>query len=365
MGVETPEVNPDQGWQFSPFTRRAASVIAMVTFIAIAVILVWQMITLLLVLFLGVLFAIFLRGLTNHVVKRTPLGENLALFAVTASLVAFFGVTGWFMAPSVAEQATEGAEIIPQAIAQLQHWFAETPMGQRILTELEDVDLSSVFDGAILGPVGGAVFGTVGAISHFFFIIFVGIYFAFDPNAYKRGMVSMVPLHYRERAEEIIDVCTHQLAWWLIGRLMAMLGVAIMVSVGLWILGVPLPLFLGLIAGLFSFVPILGPIVSVVPAALVALLMGPQYVLWVGFLYMGAQAVESYFITPMVQHRVVSMPHAMTLIAEIFAGILFGVIGITVATPLAVLLMALINMIYVEDVLGDTTPFRELADKYH
>lgn len=352
-------------WGFSEFTRRAASVIGLVVLVVVMLILGWQLLSLLLVLFLGVLLAIFLRGLTIRVSRFTPLGETSSLFVVTATLIILMGGTGWLMAGPVADQIELVGEKIPQAFAELQQWLEATPLGARLLDELAQIDPAQLLRGGILGPLGGAVFGVAGAVSHLLFVVAVGVYLAFDPDAYKRGTVRLVPLHYRERAEEILDVCAHQLAWWLVGRLLAMLAVAVMITVGLWILGVPLPLFLGLIAGLFSFVPILGPLVSWVPAALIAFLVGPQYVIWTALLYLGAQGVESYFITPMVQHRVVSLPHAMTLIAEVFAAILFGLIGITVATPLAVLLMALINMIYVEDVLGDTTPFTELAEKYH
>lgn len=358
------ELNHRDETGFSPFVGRAASVVAMVVLSVVILLLGWQMITLLLVLFLGVLLAIFLRGLTQQLVRYTAMNDTLALVVIAVILVVIFGGSGWLMAPAISTQATEIADKIPEALDELQYWLEEVPAGQRLMGELAEVELAEIFRGAVLGPLGGALFGVAGAISHAVFVLFVGIYFAYDPRVYKRGMVRMVPMHYRERAEEIIAVSVHQLAWWLIGRLLAMLGVAVMVTIGLWLLGIPLPIFLGLIAGLLSFVPILGPIVSAIPAALVALLVGPEFVLWTILVFIGAQAVESYVITPMVQHRFVSLPHAMTLIAEIFAGILFGVIGITVATPLAVLLMALINMIYVEDVLGDTTPFTDLAAEY-
>lgn len=357
------ELRKEGGRGFTPFTRRAATLLGMATFIAVIALLVWQMITLILVLFLGILLAIFLRGLSVWVAERTKLTDHWALFAITTVLVLLIGVSGWFIAPEVARQANEIGDLIAQATVELQEWISRTALAQQVLVELEDFDLSGFLGGEVLGQVGGAFVGVAGALSHMAFVVVVGVYFAFDPEVYKRGIIRMAPLNYRQRVEEIIAVSTHQLAWWLIGRLLAMLGVAVIITVGLSILGVPLPIFLGVLAGLFSFVPILGPIVSVIPAALLALLVGPYHVIWVMLLFMGAQAVESYLITPVVQYRVVSLPHAMTLIAEIFAGILFGVIGITVATPLAVLLMALINMIYIEDVLGDETHFTELAEK--
>ncbi len=373
MGTDTdepPSDHPDElqkrdSSTFSDFTRQAATVLAMAAIIIVLFLLVWELITLLLVLFLGVLLAILLRGLANHLTTYTKLNDTISLFVVTGVLLLIFGITGWLAAPAVGEQASLIADKTPEALEEVQRVLERVPLGERLLDELAEVDLGEFLRGGLLGPLGGAVFGFAGALSHGLFVIAVAFYLAYDPEVYKRGMVRLMPLHYRDRAEEIIAVCTFQLAWWLIGRLLAMAGVAIIITIGLWLLGIPLFGLLGLIAGLLSFVPILGPLVSFIPAALVAILVGPQYVIWVGLLFLGAQAVESYFITPVVQHRFVSLPHAMTLIAEIFAGILFGIIGITIATPLAVLIMALVNMIYVEDALGDTTPFRDLADRYH
>ncbi len=359
---EDPSSTAENG-RFSSYTRRVAIAVAMVIFVGIILLLAWQLITLILVLFLGILFSVFLRGLTNQLTDRTTLGDHWALTIVCTVLVIFFGTAGWLLAPEISDQASLIAEKIPEAIDELGQWAEQTTVGLTLLEELDELDVGEVVGGGILGQVGGAVFGVAEGLSYFVFVIFVGLYLSIDPEVYKRGMLRMVPLYHRDRAWEVIEVCSHQMAWWLIGRLVAMVAVGVIITVGLWILGVPLAFFLGFLAGLFSFVPILGPIVSFFPAGLVAILMGPEYVIWVALLFLGAQAMESYFITPMVQHRVVSLPHAMTLIAEIFGGILFGIIGITIATPLAVLLIAVVNMVYVEDVLGDTTTFSKLAEE--
>ncbi len=370
MGSDDTTSQPDKSsspraskGHFSPFTRRVAVALAMVIFVGVILFLFWQLITLILITFLGILFAVFLRGLTNHVTRLTPLNEHWALFTVATTMVLLFAAGGWLLAPQISDQASLIGEMIPEAIAELQNWAEGTTLGQSVLHELEELDLGEFVGGGFLGQLGGAVFGVAEVISYAVYVLFVGLYLAIDPEVYKRGILRMVPLTHRERAAEIIEVCAHQLAWWLIGRLVAMVAVGVLITVGLWILDIPLAFFLGFLAGLFSFVPILGPIVSFFPAGLVALLVGPEFVIWVALLFLGAQAIESYFITPIVQHRVVSLPHAMTLIAEIFGGILFGLIGITIATPLAVLIIALVNMIYVEDVLGDTTPFTEIAEE--
>lgn len=365
MGTDEPrldrhdeDIAKSDEWGFSPFTRRAASVLAMTAVFVALSILLWQSLSLLLVLFLGILFALFLRGPTNFLAAHTPITHGWALVAVVSSVVVIFGGTGLLLAPEVIAQFSEIGQLLPEAVAQVRQWLEGFALGQRLLAEVADWEtLTQVVDAERLGV---AFSGVAGVLTHTLFVIFVGLYLAIDPAAYKRGLVRLAPLHYRDRAEQVLDAVSHQLGWWLIGRLTAMFAVGVLTTLGLWILGIPLALTLGILTGVLSFVPIVGPIVSVVPAALIALLEGPVFVAYVVALYLGVQAVEGYLITPIVQHRAVSLPHALTLIAEIFAGLLFGLIGVIVATPLAVVLIAVINLVYIEDVLGDTT---SLSDK--
>ncbi len=364
MGIDEPRLDRhDEGIpksdepKFSQFIGRAASVVALVLASVLLVLLVWRTIDILLVLFLGLLFSVFLRGPTNYLARHTQMSHGIALIAVSSVLVVVFGGLGWLLAPSIAEQAGELREVIPRAFEEFQQWAESSEIGRRVMTQLDNGEMLP--STAALEQLGGAFSSVATLITHALFALFVGAYVAIDPATYKRGIVWLVPSHYRTRTEEILDVLSHQLGWWLIGRMLSMLAVGVLTTIGLWLLGVPLALTIGLISGLVSFVPIIGPIVSVVPAALLALLVSPMHVLYVGALYLGVQGLDNYLVTPIVQHRVVALPHALTLIAEVIAGLLLGLIGVIVATPLAVMLIALINMIYIEDVLGDRTSFTD------
>ncbi len=113
-------------------------------------------------------------------------------------------------------------------------------------------------------------------------------------------------------------------------------------------------LALGIIAGLLSFIPNFGPIIALLPAVLIAFTQGPNTALYITLLYMGVQAVESNLITPLVQKKMVYLPPAMIIISQVLLGILVGGLGLILATPLIAILMVLIQMLYVEDVLGDS-----------
>lgn len=112
-------------------------------------------------------------------------------------------------------------------------------------------------------------------------------------------------------------------------------------------------LLLGLIAGLLSFIPNIGPVLAVIPALLLASLEGGRTVLYVAALYLFIQALESYVFTPWMQQRIVSVPPALTIAVQLLFGLLAGTLGLLLATPLAAVGMVLVRMLYVEDLLGD------------
>ena len=140
---------------------------------------------------------------------------------------------------------------------------------------------------------------------------------------------------------------------WLLGKLFSMTVVGVLTALGLWALGIPLIGVLSLLAGLLSFIPNFGPILALIPAVLVALLEGPDQALYVAGLYVLVQAVESNLITPLVQQRLIEMPPALILVAQVLMGTLVGGLGVMLATPVVAILMVLVKMLYIQDGLGD------------
>lgn len=130
-----------------------------------------------------------------------------------------------------------------------------------------------------------------------------------------------------------------------------MLFVGVATGLGLWVLQMPLILTLAILAAMLDFIPNIGPVISAVPAVLLASGSGAGHVLWVAGLYLTVQIVESYVLQPLVQQRAVSLPPAVNLLAQVLIGILFGWLGVILATPLTVVAITLIEMLYVEDAL--------------
>jgi len=139
-----------------------------------------------------------------------------------------------------------------------------------------------------------------------------------------------------------------QKAFWLTLPIISIAAAA----VTLWLLDVPLALSLGLLAGLFTFIPFIGPWLSAVPAVLLGLLESELLAVWIALAYTGVQAVEGNLITPLIQSYVVSLRPALLVSAQLIAAALFGFPGVVVATPLAVVVVVAVQVLYIKHYLG-------------
>ena len=143
---------------------------------------------------------------------------------------------------------------------------------------------------------------------------------------------------------------------WLKGELIAMLVIGLMTGIGLWLLGVQSWLVLGILAGFFEFIPFAGPILSAVPAILIALVQSPQLALWTALMYVFIQHSEAYLIQPVIQQYAVEVPAVVLLFSLLAFAVLFGAIGILFAAPLTVVAYVMVKRLYVIEALDTPTP---------
>jgi len=209
------------------------------------------------------------------------------------------------------------------------------------------------FTSGLLGRFGSFLSSLLDLFAALVVILFTGLFLAFDPKLYVRGVIRLVPPKYRIRAGEVLGALGYTLKWWLIGQGITMLVIAIATSLGLWLLGVPLAFILGIIAGLFNFIPNFGPLFSMIPATLLALTISPGKAVAVVAMFMVLQNLEGNLLTPMIQRKSVDLPPAIGIIAQILLSILVGAVGLMLAWPLAAVIVLAVKMLYVEDVLGD------------
>lgn len=304
-----------------------------------------------LLVFGGILFAVLLHGVAGWLHRKSGMNEKLALALAIVVPLALAALVGWLIAPSVGDQAGELAERLPAAFARLKQQLMQYEWVSRAWQSTDHLRELAPGGSSEMDYVSGFFSSTFGMLGNAVFILFVGLFLSLDPALYINGIVRLVPPARRPRTREVLGATGIVLRNWLIAKLAAMAVIGVLTTLGLMLLDIDLALVLGVIAALLSFIPNFGPIASVIPAALIGLVAGPDKALYVLLLYAAIQAVESYALTPYLQKRMVAMPPALLLTMQVLLGVLTGILGVIFATPLTAAAMVMVKKFYVEDVL--------------
>jgi predicted PurR-regulated permease PerM len=148
-----------------------------------------------------------------------------------------------------------------------------------------------------------------------------------------------------------LQAAGHGLSRWLLGQGLSMLAIGTLTAVGLGLMGMPMALGLGVIAGLFAFVPFFGAVTSGALVVLLAFAEGPDKALQAALLMLAVQQIEEFVLLPFIQRWAVRLPPVLGLIAAVIFALLFGPAGVLVATPLMVMVMILVQRLYVHRVV--------------
>lgn len=336
----------------SPFVRKAA-IASLVAFMLLALgLLLGYAANFILLVFGGILTGVLLATIAGLLHRKVGLTYGLSLATVVLLIGALCTATVWLLAPTVSQQTEQLAQAMPQAINRLEATLSQTSWGKKILEGVPKSPASFVSGQKdILGQLTGIFSSTLGILANVVIVLITGIYLASDPGQYKKGFARLFTPSFRGRLEEVLDQCYHTLSNWLLGRFIAMVMVGVATGLGLYLLDIPLPITLAIIAGLLNFIPNIGPYLSLVPALLMAYLQGPDKALYVVGLYIGIQSLEGYVLTPLLNQRLVSTPPAVLLFAQVLLGILVGMSGVLLASPLVAVLVVLINELYIRDFL--------------
>ncbi|MDQ4122925.1 MAG: AI-2E family transporter [Acidobacteriota bacterium] len=338
------------------FTGKILTTITIVVFVVLLILLVVFAVNALLLIFGAILFAVFLRGLTDLLAEKTGLGKGLSLAIVGLSLIFAFGGAIYLLAPDIADQVKELREQLPRSIDNLRGKLEGYNWGQTILQQIpapEEIVNGGGESGETIKQVGKIFSSTISVFLKFVVFVLLSVYLAAEPQLYLNGFLRLFPGKRRERAREVLNAIGETLRWWLVGKFCSMIIIGILTTIGLQVLGVPLALTLGLFAAVTSFIPNFGPIIAVIPAALIALANNPITALYVFPLYYFIQVIESYLITPNIERHTVRLPPGVTISTQLILSVLIGGQGLILATPMVAVAMVLVKMLYVEDVLGD------------
>ncbi len=335
------------------FGHRALIAAAAAAFVFVLFWTIYELSHVLLFVFAGLLLAVFLHGIADFITRHTGLWRPASLALVLLILAGLATAFCWMAGPRLVDQLQGLTDQIAKFLAQLNEELRGS-WASPLVNELPSVPEMLPAPDEIIGKIPAALSITTETVAMAVFALFLGIYAAANPRRYVDSLVLLVPEPHRARAWHVVALLLRALRWWLVGRAVTMAAMGVLTGLGLWLLGMPMALSLGIIAGLFQFVPYLGAIASAIPALLVAFTMSPWMAVKVAALYIGIHLVEGYAATPLIQQQAVALPPAALLTMQVIMGVLLGLNGVILASPLTVVLIVLIQALYIHDVLGDS-----------
>lgn len=331
------------------FVRRVLIVLALTTLFFLA----WQLRTLILMLFGAVVVATVFRAVADRLCKLTGIhnrvGVALAIIMVLGTVAAMIAIFG----AQIVRQVDTLRDALPAAWRAFEARIGELGLGEQLKRFAESIRAPGATS---FSAFGRTILSIGSGIADLLVVIVAGIFLAAQPRFYMAGAVKLVPPAKRSLALEAMLESERALRLWLRGQLIAMIVVGLLTGLGLWALGMPSALALGLLAGILEFIPFAGPILAAIPAILLALAVSPDLAFWVVLLYVVIQQFEGNLLTPLVQQYAVDLPGVVLLFSLLGFGMIFGTLGVILAAPLSVVTYVLVKRLYVIETLHTPTP---------
>lgn len=328
------------------FFQRAVIVLL----IALVPILVWFLFDVVLVVIGAIIVAVLLRLVAEPLVAWGRLPQWSALTISGVIIVGAVGGAGYLFGTQIDAEMSDVLQRAASATTTLTGRLQSSDIGKILLSHLQGGGGFSIPN--LLTRLFSVSVTFMGAVV---IVVVAGFYLAAQPALYRSGLGKLFPDDWRDNVNEAIDDIGRGLRLWLIGELVQMVIIGVLSTAAVWLIGLPSPLALGVIAGLAEFIPYLGPIIAAVPAILVAVTKGGSAALWTVVAYLVIHQIEGNLVAPLIQRRMVYIPPAVMLLGIVIILFLFGGVSLIFAGPITVMAFIAIKKLYVRDSLGEET----------
>ena len=299
--------------------------------------LVWRVQEVLLLLILAVLLATAMEPIVNQL-RRGPFTRGTGVLAVYTAIVLVIALPAYVLVPSVGAQAGSFMDSLPERLAQLRSFATHLPRPVQQVA-LDAVDSAARAMQSPQTPPQEQVFEAGATAAHtivsLLTVFVLAFYWLVERSSIKRVVLRSVPPRHARSVNSVWREVEVKLGGWVRGQLLLMLTIGVMAGIGYTLIGLPSPILLGVAAGLFEIVPILGPFLAFAPAVLVALAIDPRKAIIVLMYALIIQQIESNVLVPRVMGSTVGVS-PFTVILGILAGsVLAGLPGAFLAVPIA------------------------------
>ena len=280
--------------------------------------------------------------------KLLPVGTQrfprwLAILVLYLVIIGTLISIGMLMVPPIVEQSKALGAALPNMFERAQQFLIQRGLLSEHLTWQQVVERAPGTKGEAVTTVLGAVLGLLGGLFGFVTILIVTFYILVEANRLRDTMLHLFPRERRPRVAAASREIVGKVSAWLVGQLMLGAIIGVTSAIGLWLLGIPFFYVLALISGVGELIPIVGPILSAIPAVAIAASLSYQKVLFVILFFVVQQQFENHVLVPKVMERQVGVSAVTVISALLIGGNLLGIVGAILAVPTAAILQVVFS----------------------
>jgi predicted PurR-regulated permease PerM len=300
----------------------------------------------LLIVYISGLIAIGLSPLVGAVEQRSAawryrLPRWAAILAIYCCILGILVGVGLLVFPPLVQQARALWTALPSLIERGQEWLTARGILQPGTSPTDVIRQSPVGGTDAVSTLVSAVWGLIGGIFGAITILILSFYMLTDSAQIVRAFVRLFPRSERARVEDVCHRVTTKVSAWLGGQLLLAGIIGVTAATGLFLLGVPYFYVLALITGIGEMIPVVGPVLSAIPAITVAFASRPALALFVALFFFVQQQLENHILVPKIMARQVGVSPVFVIVALLIGGSLLGVVGAILAVPSAAILQVL------------------------
>ncbi len=309
--------------------------------------------------FYQVIFSLFIAIVIGTVIRpvvtwlyRRGLPRIAGVLLVYILLLALLTGFVLLLFPLIIEQGATIVAAVPGYYQGLRDWMVNDS-NQWIVrfSEFLPATLPGLESNQQTGPQmlasAGQALGYVASAANIIFIptaiLILAFHWTLDGPRIIQSLLPLVPQEQRESIGELISAMETKVGFYIAGQSVLCLIIGILALVAYLLIGLPNALVLALVAGVMEAVPMVGPLLGAIPAALVALSIAPAKLVWVIVATLIIQQVENSLLVPRVMRKAVGVNPFVSLLAIFAFSSLFGIAGALMAIPMAAIIQLLLD----------------------
>jgi predicted PurR-regulated permease PerM len=332
--------------------RKTATVLAMIVIVGLLVWFAWAVVGVLVLLMISAILAAGFGPVVGIVERcRIPggvrLSRGVAIFGLYLGIFALIALLLAVIVLPAVEETGKFAEHVPQSMARIRHEIVVLEQRNPWLPDLarifDQLSSQAVKFGRAPSDTTGMAFGFINGMAAVVTVLVLTYYMLLEGAEIKQTCLLLFPVAWRPRVDLMLNRIGEKFGGWLRGQLLLSFAVALSVALGLFLIGMPFPVLLGIIAGLGELIPIVGPTIGAGAAIFVALSQPAWQLVTVVAFYIIILNVEPHILVPRIMARAVGLSPLLTVVALLVGIRLGGILGGVLAVPTVAGLQVIFN----------------------